>query len=54
MTYHVFMRLKRFYGVSTAAMLIRLGQVGILPQAVIEHAFGSYSSAWSGGLWANR
>lgn len=46
MTYHEIMRLKRFYGVSAAAMMMRLGQVGILQQTVIEHAFRSYARSW--------
>ena len=46
MTYHELMRLKRLYGVSAAAMLIRLGQVGILSQAAIEYAFRSYARIW--------
>ena len=40
------MRLKRQYGVSAAALLIRLGQVGILKQSVIEYAFRSYANPW--------
>ena len=46
MTYHELMRLKRLYGVSAAAMLMRLGQVGILPHTAIEYAFRSYARAW--------
>ena len=46
MTYHELMRLKRLYGVSAAAMLMRLGQVGILPQSTVEYAFRSYARAW--------
>ena len=46
MTYHELMRLKRLYGVSAAAMLMRLGQVGILSQSAIEYAFRSYARAW--------
>ena len=46
MTYHEIMRLKRLYGVTAAAMLMRLGQVGILSQGVIEHAFRSYARIW--------
>lgn len=46
MTYHELMRLKRLYGVSAAAMLMRLGQVGILPQSVIEYAFRTYARSW--------
>lgn len=46
MTHHELMRLKRLYGVSAAAMLMRLGQVGILAQSTIEYAFRSYARAW--------
>ena len=46
MTYHELMRLKRLYGVSAAAMLMRLGQVGILPRSAIEYAFRSYARTW--------
>ena len=46
MTYRELMRLKQLYGVSAAAMLMRLGQVGILPQSVITYAFRSYARAW--------
>ncbi len=46
MTWHEIMRLKRTYGVSAAAMLVRLGQVGILSKAVIEYAFRTYARKW--------
>lgn len=46
MTYHEIMRLKRLYGVSAAAMLMRLGQIGILEQGVIEYAFKTYARSW--------
>ena len=46
MTYHEIMRLKRLYGVSAAAMLMRLGQVGILAQTMIQYAFRSYARTW--------
>ena len=45
-TYHEIMRLKRYYGVSAAAMLMRLGQVGILSQSVIGYAFRTYARSW--------
>ena len=45
-TYRELMRLKRFYGVSAAAMLIRLRDVGILPAAAIEYAFRTYARPW--------
>lgn len=40
------MQLKRLYGISAAAMLMRLGQIGILPQSIIDSAFRSYARAW--------
>ena len=40
------MRLKHIYGVSAAAMLVRLGQVGILPKSVVEYAFRTYARSW--------
>ncbi|MCY4340378.1 MAG: XRE family transcriptional regulator [Gammaproteobacteria bacterium] len=46
MTYRELMRLKRLYGVSAAAMLMRLGQAGVLPQPVIAYAFRSYARSW--------
>ena len=38
--------LKHLYGVSAAAMLMRLGQVGILPEAAMARAFQSYARDW--------
>jgi len=46
MTYHEIMRLKRTYGVSAAAMLMRLGQVGILPKTAVDYAFRSFARSW--------
>ena len=46
MTYHEIMRLKRLYGIPAAAMLMRLGHAGILPQSVIDYAFRSYARSW--------
>ena len=46
MTYHELMSLKRLYGVSAAAMLVRLGQVNILSQAFIKNAFCSFARTW--------
>lgn len=45
-TYQEIMRLKRTYGVSAAAMLMRLGQVGILSRAAVEYAFKTYARSW--------
>lgn len=46
MTWIEIMRLKRSYGVSAAAMLVRLGQVGILSKAAVEYAFKTYARSW--------
>lgn len=40
------MRLKKTYGVSAAAMLVRLGQVGILPKNSVEYAFKTFAQSW--------
>ena len=40
------MRLKRNYGVSAAAILMRLGQVGILSESAVEYAFKTYARNW--------
>ena len=45
-TYHEIIRLKQTYGVSAAAMLVRLGQVGILRPAVVRRAFSTFARAW--------
>ena len=45
-TYRELMRLKRFYGVSASAMLIRLRDVGILSASTIEYAFRTYARSW--------
>lgn len=45
-TYRELMRLKRFYGVSASAMLIRLRDVGILSASAIEYAFRTYARSW--------
>ena len=45
-TYHEIIRLKRAYGVSASAMLIRLGQVGVLSSASVRHAFVTYARSW--------
>ena len=45
-TYRELMRLKRFYGVSATAMLIRLRDVGVLSAAAIEYAFRTYARSW--------
>ena len=45
-TYYEIIRLKHTYGVSAAAMLVRLGQVGILPAATVRYAFTTFARAW--------
>ena len=45
-TYRELIRLKRFYGASATAMLIRLRDVGILSAAAIEYAFRTYARSW--------
>jgi len=45
-TYHEIIRLKHTYGVSAVAMLMRLGQVGILSKAAVEYAFKTYARSW--------
>jgi len=46
MTWIEIMRLKRTYGVSAAAMLVRLGQVGILSKTAVEYGFKTYARGW--------
>lgn len=45
-TYHEMIRLKQSYGMSAAAMLIRLRDVGLLPEATVEYAFRTYARTW--------
>lgn len=45
-TYYEIVQLKHSYGVSAAAMLIRLGQVGILQPARIRSAFSTFAKSW--------
>ena len=45
-TYYEIMRLKRIYGVSATAMLMRLGQVGVLSPRTVQHAFVTYARSW--------
>ena len=45
-TYYEIIRLKHMYGVSAAAMLVRLGQVGVLSRAAIQRAFRTYARSW--------
>ena len=45
-TYYEIIRLKHTYGVSAAAMLMRLGQVGVLSPATVQHAFATFARSW--------
>ena len=45
-TYHEIIHLKHIYGVSASAMLLRLGQVGVLQQSWVQHAFRTFARAW--------
>ncbi len=45
-TYYEIIRLKHAYGVSAAAMLMRLGQVGVLSPATVQHAFATFARSW--------
>ena len=45
-TYRELIRLKHFYGISAAAMLIRLRDVGLLPEPTVDYAFRTYARAW--------
>ncbi len=45
-TWHELIRLKLFYGISAAAMLMRLKDVGLLPESTVEYAFRTYARSW--------
>ena len=45
-TYYEIIRLKHMYGVSAAAMLVRLGQVGVLPSVAVQRAFRTFARSW--------
>ena len=45
-TYYEIIRLKHTYGVSAATMLMRLGQIGVLPAAAIQQAFATFARSW--------
>ena len=40
------MELKRLYGVSAGALLMRLGQVGTLDRSSVEYAFRTFANPW--------
>ncbi len=46
MTYHELIRLKHFFGISAAALLMRLKDAGILAQDNVENAFRGYARRW--------
>lgn len=46
LTYHEIVWLKKKYGVSAAAMLVRLEQVGIVSHKFLQYAFRSFARAW--------
>ena len=45
-TYYEIARLKHAYGVSAAAMLVRLGQVGVLRPSAVRRAFATFARSW--------
>lgn len=45
-SYGEIIRLKRFYRVSAAALLIRLGQIDVLSDSVVRYAFQTVASSW--------
>ena len=45
-TYYEIVRLKHAYGVSAAAMLVRLGQVGVLRASAVRRAFATFARGW--------
>lgn len=45
-TYHEIVRLKQFYGVSAAALLMRMKDLRILPAGAVEYAFRTYAKTW--------
>ena len=45
-TYYEIIRLKHIYGVSAAALLVRLGQVGVLPPGAVQHGFATFARSW--------
>ena len=45
-THYEIIRLKHMYGVSAAAILVRLGQVGALPPVAVRNAFATFARSW--------
>lgn len=46
LAYAELMRLKRMYGVSAAALLVRLKQIGVIDQETLAHAFKTFARSW--------
>lgn len=46
LAYEELIALKRFYGVSAASFLYRLGTIGIIDEGVVAYAFQTYARAW--------
>ena len=46
LAYEELMRLKRFYGVSAASFIYRLGTIGVIDQSTVTYAFQTYARAW--------
>ena len=44
--YNEIVRLKHFYGVAAAAILMRLKDIGILSESSISYAFQTYARTW--------
>ncbi len=45
-TYYEIIRLKQVYGVPATALLMRLGQVGVLPEGAVQYAFATFARTW--------
>ena len=46
LAYAELMRLKRMYGVSAAALLVRLEQIGVIDQETLAQAFKTFARPW--------
>ena len=44
--YHELIQLKRMYRVSAAALLVRLGQVGVIDRSTLAYAFQTFARGW--------
>lgn len=45
-TWHELIRLKQYYGLSASAMLIRLRDIGLLPEEAVARAFRTWARPW--------